>query len=133
MVEQTESGHSYNSTLARWERLLAGAEANRDGLQALERYVVQLRAALADTRAARERQEKLRAEAQGATLELYRRLTLGRELVAQLESGVKLLFGRRSPKLAELGMKPLAYRRGRRAGTGCAVKGCPLEAAPTAK
>ncbi len=131
MVEQTESGHSYTATFARWERLLAGAEANQDGLPALRRYISQLQAALADTRAARERQRELRAAAQGATEELQRQITQGCELAARLQAGVRLLYGRRSPKLAEFGMKPLAFRRRRKAG--CGVKGCPLEATPTAK
>jgi hypothetical protein len=59
-------------------------------------------------------------------------LALGRDLAAQLQSGVRLLYGRRSPKLAELGMKVLGSRKAK-AGPRCGVKGCPLEAPATAK
>ena len=133
MAEQTESQNCIESTLALWEKLLVGAEANRGDLPALERYVAQLQAALDDARAARDRQQELYAAARGATQELHRRVTLGRELAARLQAGVRLLYGRRSPKLPDFGMKPLVSWRHRRAGVGCPVQGCPLEATPTAK
>lgn len=119
--------------LAHWERLLAGAEANRDDLPALEPYRAQLAAALADTRAIYERRTSHQAEARQATQDLRALLRLGCELTARLESGVRLLYGRRSPKLVEFGMKALFRRAKPKASRGCGVEGCPLEATATAK
>lgn len=132
MPEVTESKNSFAAIVARWEALLAGAEANRDDLPALEHYRAQLEAALADTRAAHERQLGRVAAARQATQDVRSLLALGRELAAQLESGLRLLYGRRSPKLGEFGMKALSRSR-KRVARGCAVKGCPLEASATGK
>lgn len=125
---------SLSSIVAVWESLLAGAEANREDLAMLEHCRVQLEAALKDTKAARERRLGLQAEALQATQDLYALVRLGRELAAQLESGARLVYGRRSPKLTEFGMKALPARRARaKYGPGCQVKGCPLGGSATAK
>jgi hypothetical protein len=133
MFKKTGSQNSLASILAHWDNLLAGAEANRDDLPTLESCRAQLEAALRDTREAHARRESQRVETQKSTSELRALIRLGRDLAVQLEYGVKLLYGRRSPKLAEFGMKPLLPRRRWKAGPGCAVKGCPLEATATAK
>jgi hypothetical protein len=133
MSDLTGSKHSLTSILAHWEKLLAGAEANRDDLPALEPYRAQLAAALADTKEAYERRASCQTEARKGTQELRAVIRLGRELAARLESGVQLLYGRRSPKLAEFGMKALFRRAKPKAGCGCGVEGCPLEATATAK
>jgi hypothetical protein len=133
MCKQTGSRYSFTAVLAHWEKLLAGAEANRDDLPALEQYRAQLEAALEDTGEIRARRQAHRSAAQRATDELYALARLGRELAAQLESGVRLLYGRRSPKLAEFGMKALLPRRKPKASPRCSVKGCPLEATATVK
>ncbi|HSU84111.1 MAG TPA: hypothetical protein VLR69_16950 [Thermoanaerobaculia bacterium] len=119
--------------LARWELLLAAAEANQDDLCALEHYRAQLKAALEDTRAAHERKLGHVAAARQATQEVRALVRLGRDLAAQLESGVRLLYGRRNPKLREFGVKPLLPRARKKAVPRCAVQGCPLEASATAK
>jgi hypothetical protein len=133
MSEQTSSKYSFTNILAHWDNLLAGAEANRDDLPALELCRAQLEAALRDSREAHARRESQWAEAARSTAELRALLRLGRDLAAQLESGVTLLYGRRNPKLAEFGMKPLLRKRKPKAGPGCMVKGCPLEATATGK
>ncbi len=133
MSRQTGSKHSFTTVLAHWEKLLAGAEANRDDLPALEQHRAQLQAALADTREAQMRRLSYWRAAQATTQELHTLARLGRDLAAQLESGVLLLFGRRSPKLAEFGIKALPPRAKPKAGPRCRVKGCPLEATATAK
>jgi uncharacterized membrane protein YccC len=126
--------NSLAKILARWERLLAGAEANREDLPALEHCRAQLEAALKDTKAARERRLSLQAEALQATQDLHALVRLGRDLAARLESGARLVYGMRSPKLAEFGMKALLPRTARaKPGSGCRVQGCPLEASATAK
>jgi len=124
---------SFAEILAHWERLLAGAEANRDDLPALEPYRAQLAAALADTRNVYERRASRQAEACQATRELRALILLGCELTARLESGVRLLYGRRSPKLVEFGMKTFLRGAKPKAVRRCGVEGCPLEATATAK
>lgn len=133
MSDLTGSRHSFAKVLAHWEKLLAGAEANRDDLPALEPYRAQLAAALADTKEAYERRASRQAEARKTTQELRALIRLGRELAARLESGVRLLYGRRSPKLVEFGMKALFRGAKPKARRGCGVEGCPLEATATAK
>jgi hypothetical protein len=133
MSSQTVSRSSIDATFTIWEKLLAGAEANQDDIPALEQYRAQLEAALADSRKAFERRLGLQAEAQKGTQELHALLRLGRDLADQFQSGVRLLYGRRSPKLAEFGMKALGRRTKAKAGPLCTVKGCPLEAPATAK
>jgi hypothetical protein len=133
MSSLTGSRHSLAGIFARWERLLAGAEANRDDLPALEPYRAQLAAALADTKEAHERRMSLQVEACQATQDLRARIGIGRELTARLESGVRLSYGRRSPKLVEFGMKTLLRRVKPKARAGCGMAGCPLEATATAK
>lgn len=124
----------FTSAVAQWETLLAGAEANRDDLPALEHYRAQLEAALKETKEIQSRRHAQESEARQMTQELHARLRLGRELAAQLASGVLLLYGRRSPKLGEFGMKPVPSTRVRKkAASGCVVKGCPLEASATAR
>jgi hypothetical protein len=126
--------NSFVAAIAHWEALLAGAEANRDDLPALEQYRAQLEAALKDVQEARARRLSLQSEALQVTQDLHARVRLGRDLAAQLESGVRLLYGRRSPKLAEFGMKALLPRAARaKVRPGCTVQGCPLEASATAK
>lgn len=133
MSRQTSSRYSFTSLLAHWDNLLAGAEANRDDLPALEQCRAQLEAALRDSREIHTRRESQWAEAKRSTAELRALLRLGRDLAAQLEAGVKLLYGRRNPKLAELGMRPLPSKRKPKAAQGCGVEGCPLEATATGK
>lgn len=124
---------SYAVTIAHWEALLTGAAANRDDLPALEPYRAQLEAALKDAQETHTRRLSHDSEARQMTRDLHARIKLGRDLAAQLESGVRLLYGRRSPKLSEFGMKALLPRVRKKAGLGCMVKGCPLEASATAK
>lgn len=126
--------NAFATTIAHWEALLAGAEVNRDDLPALERYRAQLEAALKEAREIQSRRLNQESEARQMTQDLHARIKLGRELAAQLASGVLLLYGRRSPKLGEFGMKPLPSTRARKkAPSGCVVKGCPLEASATGK
>src|SRR4051794_40326683 len=125
---------SFATIVAHWEKLLAGADANRDDLPALEHCRAQLEAALKEAQEIQARRLDLEVEARKMTQELYARLGLGRELAARLAAGVLLLYGRRSPKLGELGMKPVSSTRVRRKiPAGCVVKGCPLEATATAR
>ncbi len=134
MSRQEPSRKSLDAVVALWERLLAGAEANQEDLPALEHCRAQLEAALKDTRAARERRLSLQSESLQVTQDLHALVRLGRDLAARLESGARLVYGRRSPKLAEFGMKALLPRAVKaRAGSGCQVKGCPLGASATAK
>lgn len=132
MSKLSGSKGSFAYIFAHWDRLLAGAEANRADLPELEPCRAQLEAALVDTRESRARRESQRAETRRMTEEIRAFLRLGQDLAAQLEAGVKLRYGRRNPKLAEFGMKPLLPKR-KKAGPGCRVKGCPLEATATAK
>ena len=120
---------SYAATLSQWEALLAGAGVNRDDLPALEHFRAQLEAALKETKETQSRRLSHEWEARQMTRDLEARLRLGRDLAARLESGVRLLYGRRSPKLGEFGVKALLPRARKR----CMVKGCPLEATATAK
>jgi hypothetical protein len=125
---------SYASIFGHWEALLAGAAANRDDLPALERYRAQLEAALKEAREIQARRLGHELESRQMTQELHARIKLGRDLAARLEGGVQLLYGKRSPKLGEFGMKALSSTRPRKkVPLGCAVKGCPLEASATVK
>jgi hypothetical protein len=121
------------STIITWEQLLAGAEANREDLPALEQYRVQLEAEMADIKAAHARRLALQAESRQATRDLVSFLRRGSDLADRLKSGVRLLYGRRGAKLADFGMKVPRKRGKTKPGPGCQVKGCPLEATATAK
>jgi hypothetical protein len=135
MSKEAVSQNSLQSILATWERLLSGAAANKDDLPALEPYRAQLEAALDDVKAAHLERLSHQAEALQETQKLHSLLKLGRDFAARFQSGVRLLYGSRSPKLSEFGMKalgPRAKSRGK-AGPGCKVKGCPLEATATGK
>ncbi|MFL6262099.1 MAG: hypothetical protein ACJ76Y_20575 [Thermoanaerobaculia bacterium] len=135
MPKEPMTRNTLQSTLAVWERLLAGAAANQDDLPALEQYRAELESAVAELKASHARRLSHQAEALQETQKLHGLTRRGRDLAAQFQSGVRLLFGRRSPKLSELGMKVLGPRtkaRGK-AGPGCAVRGCPLEATTTGK
>lgn len=134
MSNPSGSGSALTDFVARWERLLAGAEANEDDMQALERWRSQLEAAVGDLKTACQRRDQLEAEAREATRELRALFGLGRDLASRFESGVRLLYGRRSPKLVEFGMKVLLPRgKKKKAPAGCKVQGCPLEATPTVR
>jgi hypothetical protein len=133
-MPSTDPRNTSARIVAYWERLLAGAEANRDDLPALEHCRAQLETVLGDARAAQERRLGHVAAARQGTQDVKALLRLGNEVAAQLESGVRLLYGRRSPKLREFGMKPLLPRaRRKKAVPRCTVQGCPLEASATAK
>jgi len=125
---------SFAEVVAHWEALLAGAAANRDDLPAFEHCRAQLEAALKEAREIQARRLNQEWEARQMTRDLHARLRLGRDLAARLESGVRLLYGRRSPKLGEFGMKALLPKVvKRKVPEGCVVKGCPLEATATAR
>jgi hypothetical protein len=125
---------SFTDVIAYWEELLAGAAANRDDLPALEHCRAQLEAALKEAKEIQSRRLNQELEARQMTRELHARVELGRDLAARLASGVLLLYGRRSPKLGEFGLKPIpSTRRRKKAPSGCVVKGCPLEATATAR
>src|SRR4051794_29959288 len=132
-MSKPDSSNTLDAILAHWERLLAGVEANRDDLPALEHCRAQLEAALGDARVAQERKLGHVAAARQGTQEVKALVRLGRDLAAQLESGVRLLYGRRSPKLGEFGVKPLLHRARKKAVPRCTVQGCPLEASATGK
>jgi chromosome segregation ATPase len=122
--------NSLEGHLAAWERLLAGANANRDDLSVLEPYRGQIEALLAEVQDAYARRESLETQKRQATEDLHRLFRQGRDLVARYQSGARLVYGKQSPKLSELGMKP---GRPRKAVPRCGVQGCPLEATATAK
>ena len=122
--------NSMDGHLAAWERLLAGAEANRNDLSALEPYRAQIEAVLAGVKEAYARRESLDTQKRQATEDLHRLFRQGRDLVARFQSGAQLVYGKQSPKLSELGMKP---GRPRKARPRRSVQGCPLEATATAK
>jgi len=133
-MSKPDSSNTLDAILAHWERLLAGVEANRDDLPALEHCRAQLEAALGDARVAQERKLGHVAAARQGTQEVKALVRLGRDLAAQLESGVRLLYGRRSQKLGEFGVRPLLPRaRRKKAVPRCTAQGCPLEASATAK
>ena len=117
MSDHTEPKEWYAATIAHWEALLAGAEANREDLPALEPYRAQLEAAVKDTKDARAQRLSQEAAARQATQELHAALRLGGDLASRFESGVRFLYGSRSPKLEEFGMKPLGRRK--QASQGC--------------
>jgi hypothetical protein len=96
---------SLGETLALWEKLLAGTEANREDLSALEPYRAQLAAELADVKDTLTRRLALQAESFQATRDLWSFLRKGSDLAERLQSGIVLQYGPRSPKLAEFGMK----------------------------
>jgi hypothetical protein len=124
--------NSLEGHLAVWESLLAGAAANQDDLALLEPYRTRIEALLTEVRDAHARRESLEAQKRRATADLNRLLRQGRDLVARFQSGVQLIYGRQSPKLAELGIKPLGPGP-RKAVPGGNAQGCPLEATATAK
>jgi hypothetical protein len=108
--------------IAAWQQLLAGADANRDDLPALEDVRSQLAVELAATQATHARKLALNTEAHQATLDLRTAVDKGWELAERFRSGVRLLYGKNSSKLAEFGMK---LPRRPRSKPGCKTKGCP--------
>jgi hypothetical protein len=134
MSDPSKTYPSFEAIFAHWEALLAGAEANRESLSALEPFRAQLEAALKDTREVYTRKLDHEQEALEMTQDLHTQVKSGRDVAAQLESGVRMIYGRRSPKLLEFGMKPLLPRVGKKTvDPEEETEGCPPEASATAK
>ena len=122
---------SLGETLTLWEQILAGAEVNRKELPALEQYRAQLASEMADVREALSRRLALQAESFQATRDLRSYLQRGNDLAERLQSGVLLHYGRRSPKLAEFGMKvPRPRPKRGKDGPGRQEKGAPRKPLP---
>ena len=124
------SNNGLADIIAAWQQLLAGADINHDDLPALEDVRGQLAAELVAAQAAHARRLALTTEAHQAVLDLRAAVDKGWELAERFRSGVRLLYGKNSSKLAEFGMK---LPRRPKPKPGCKMKGCPLEPTTTAK
>ncbi len=97
-------------TLSQWEQLIAACEANAEDLD----FLLELQAELRDlSERAKElsvQQDALNAQKQQVTRDLDQVKEQGRALALRLRDGVRSRYGKRSAKLAELGIKP---RKGR--------------------
>ena len=126
------SKNALTDIIAAWQQLLAGADINQDDLPALEDVRGQLAAEAAAAQAAHVRKMTLKTEAHQAVLDLRAAVDKGWDLAERFRSGVRLLYGKNSSKLAEFGMK-LPRRPKSRPRPGCKMEGCPLEPTTTAK
>jgi hypothetical protein len=102
-----------DSILARWERLLAAAEANRKDVPYLKACRVQLGAEMDYVKALRDRKSALQAEIRQATQDLRVFVGRGKDLASRIEAGARAHYGIRSEKLTEFGIK-LRRRRAAR-------------------
>jgi hypothetical protein len=119
-------------SLAQWEQLLAGVEANREALPHVDVYRAQLEAEMSDVRAAQSRRSALHAESLQTTRNLLSFAERGEELAARIRAGIALQYGPRSEKLVEFGMKP-THRRRKSKPVPETEKGAPRKPAETVK
>jgi hypothetical protein len=125
---------SLPTTLALWEQLLAGVEANQEELQHVDVYRAQLDAEMKDVKAALSRRAALHAESLQTTRDLRSFAARGDEMAVRIRAGIHLQYGPRSEKLVEFGMKPTRRRRGpREKPVAETEKGAPRKPAETVK
>jgi hypothetical protein len=123
---------SLGETLAFWEKLLAGTESNREELAPLESYRAQLAAEMTEVKGLLVRRLALQAESSQAARDLGFFLRRGSDLAERLRSGIVLLYGPRSPRLAEFGVK-VTRTRLRLLAKARRRRNRPLEPTATAK
>ena len=103
---------SLGKTVDQWERILGATEANEDVRSILARQSRELRGLLKKVRELSKRQAALTALKQQVTRDLQGALDQGREIAAQMRTGLKAQYGFGSEKLTEFGLRP--RRRPRR-------------------
>jgi chromosome segregation ATPase len=100
-------------TLSQWEQLIGACEANAEDLNDLL-DLLELREELRDlSERAKElsvQQDTLNAQKQQITRDLDQVKGRGRDIALRVRDGVRVRYGKRSPKLTEFGMRP---RKGR--------------------
>ncbi|MEO6192880.1 MAG: hypothetical protein ABIS20_07715 [Thermoanaerobaculia bacterium] len=128
------SKKSLPKTLAAWEQLLAGVEANQGELPHVDVYRAQLDAEITDVRAVQSRRSALWAESLQSTQDLRSFAARGKDLAVRIRAGIVLQYGPRSEKLVEFGMKPTRKRKGaREKPVPKAKKGAPRKPAESVK
>ena len=117
-----------------WDAVLGAVTQNAALLPGVDPYKAELEGFLAQARDLKVQQETLEGQRRGVTQKLDQVLESGRESVRKIRAFATIHFGSANLALAEFGMKPLLPKRRKlKAGLGCAVKGCPLEATATGK
>ena len=107
------SKESLATTLQQWEQLIAAGEADPAEWSHLQGYRRELQELLENARQLSVRQDALNAAKQQVTRDLDTVKERGRELASLLRMGAHSVYGRRSPKLREFGLRP---RKGKNTG-----------------
>jgi hypothetical protein len=104
--------NSFGERMKHWEGLVAGSKANSTDLEIVRGYTTRLDELIPLTKQANTRQLLAQAEFQQSTRDQEALVEEARELANRIRNGVRTLYGVRSEKLVEFGLKP-QRKRGR--------------------
>lgn len=93
-----------------WQQLLGAYVANASELQSVESLSQQLTTTLAELQEFGVQEKASRSERQQFTKRRRETINRGRELAIRLRAGVKSVYGPKSEKLVEFGVKPFRRR-----------------------
>jgi ABC-type transporter Mla subunit MlaD len=97
--------------LSLWDRLATSARNNIQDLEGLQKVLETLETALGEVRALSRRQITLRAEVQQATRDLDAAKEKANQAAVQVNMGLLAVYGSKSEKLTEYGLRPWRPRR----------------------
>lgn len=104
--------NSFGERMKHWKGLVAGSKANATDLEVVSGYTNRLDELLPLTEQANARQMQAQAEFQQSTRDQEALVEEALELANRIRSGVRTIYGVRSEKLVEFGLKP-QRKRGR--------------------
>lgn len=105
------SKEAYGDQMAGWDRLAQTVENNAEELRYLQEQGAVLKEALAEAREAKHRQTLLRAAAQQASRDLESAMEKANDAAVRLNRGLLSVYGYKSEKLVEFGLRPWRPRR----------------------
>jgi hypothetical protein len=104
--EKTIMPRSRGDVVLEWEKLVAALRANPQVLIAVEPLLQELETLLSEIRALVFQQRVQTAAVQQSSKDIEERVKRGRLLAGRLRSAVKGVFGDRTEKVIEFGMRP---------------------------
>lgn len=93
-----------------WQQLLGAYVANASELQSVESLSQELTTTLAELQELGVQEKASRSERQQFTKRRQEAMARGKELASRLRAGVKSVYGPKSEKLVEFGVKPFRRR-----------------------
>lgn len=104
------AANSFGEQMKHWERIVAVSKENAADLELLSGYTNRLDELVPLTKQANTRQALAQAEFQQSTRDQEVLMEEARELALRIRHGVKSIYGSRSEKLVEFGLKPQRKR-----------------------